>query len=487
VTPPSRSQHLAARLARIGIRSAAIVSALALILGVATLDRVDSRPYFREAYYTESIARIQSQLATNTPSQGELDAGFGEAKLTPSIGASQDDPAQGSFRAVPLAGYGNRRGLPATGVHDDVFVKAVALRVGDRSVVVVGVDALIVPQEVAEAACSRLESELKLPRGQVYLSATHTHASLGAWGEGWVAEAFAGGYQPGARVWFAECIVRAVRAAVEDLQPASLGHGRFDAPDLVRNRLVGSLGRVDPEFSFLMLRQSSGRTAIVGSFSAHATVLSSDMMEFSADYPGFWRRAVERSTRGMAVFLAGGVGSHSPVSGGKGLEGAERMGTALADRLVKLIPGVALTNRITLACVGADLTMPPLNVRISDGVRLRPWVSQRLLRTPGRQWIQVLRLDDALWVSTPCDFSGELALDLKDAFRVRRRHMAITSFNGGYIGYVIPSRYYHMNGYEPRTMSFFGPNVPDYFEEVIRTVAGAVSGSDSPWQSRQMP
>ena len=47
----------------------------------------------------------------------------------------------------------------------------------------------------------------------------------------------------------------------------------------------------------------------------------------------------------------------------------------------------------------------------------------------------------------------------------------ITSFNGDYVGYVIPARYYHLNGYEPRLMSFFGPNVPDYFDELIRTMA----------------
>jgi hypothetical protein len=45
-----------------------------------------------------------------------------------------------------------------------------------------------------------------------------------------------------------------------------------------------------------------------------------------------------------------------------------------------------------------------------------------------------------------------------------------TSFNGDYIGYVIPLKYYHLNGYEPRTMSFFGPNVPDFFVDLIRTM-----------------
>ena len=153
----------------------------------------------------------------------------------------------------------------------------------------------------------RLATELNLSRTQLYLSATHTHASIGGWGQGLVGEAFAGEFQPGARIWLADRIAAAVRDAVHDLKPASFGHGRFSAPEFIRNRLVGAVGKVDPEFS--------------------------------ADYPGSWQRAV------------------------------------------------------------------------------------------------------------------------------------ITSFNGDYIGYVISPRYYHMNGYEPRVMSFFGPCVPDYFDELIRTLA----------------
>jgi hypothetical protein len=47
----------------------------------------------------------------------------------------------------------------------------------------------------------------------------------------------------------------------------------------------------------------------------------------------------------------------------------------------------------------------------------------------------------------------------------------LTSFNGDYIGYVIPGKYYHLDGYEPRLMSFYGPYVPDYLDELIRRAA----------------
>ena len=455
---------------RISLRILAGLAVLALASIILCLDTVDSRPYFRESYYTETIAQLRVGAETNKLARGQLAAGFGRARLSPTVNAPSDVPTEGRFRSLPLAGYGNRHGKPAQGIHDDIFVKAVALKVGDRLGVMVGADALIIPREVAEKAVRRLE-ELGLSREQIYLSATHTHSSVGAWGQGIVAESFAGGFQPEARVWFSDCIVAAVRDALADFKPAQFGHGRFVASQFIRNRLVGGLGRVDPEFCYAVVKQDAGKLAVLGVYGAHATTLSADMMEFSADYPGCWERAVEQATGGLALFLAGGVGSHSPVAGGRGFEGAEQMGQALAKTLLERLPQTSLTNSVTFGIIGLDVTLPPLNARLSDNIRLRSWLAQKLLPVKSHSFIQVFRIENSLWVSTPCDFSGELALGIKDFLRVQGSDAAVTSFNGDYIGYVIPSRYYHLNGYEPRIMSFFGPNVPDYFDELIRSMA----------------
>ena len=462
---------LVKRALRISLRVLAGLATLAGAAVILCLDRVDNRPYFRETYYSRTTAQLQASVETNKLARGELAAGFGCARLSPTVNAPQDDPARGQFRSLPLAGYGGRHGKPATGVHDDLYVKAVALRVGDRLGVIVGTDALIIPAEVSDRAVRQLGREAGLSREQVYLSATHTHSSLGGWGEGKVGEAFAGGFQPDVRVWFSDCIVAAVREAIVNLKPAQFGHGRFTCAEFIRNRLVGGLGKIDPEFSYAVVKQDSGKLAVLGVYGAHATVLGSDMMEFSADYPGCWERAVELATGGMAVFLAGGVGSHSPVPPAGGLAGAEPMGQALARMLLEGLPQVPLTNSVTFGMLGLDVTMPPLNVRLSDGIRLRPWLAGRLVPARSHSFLQVFRVDDSVWISTPCDFSGELALGIKDFLRARGTSAVITSFNGEYVGYVIPSRYYHLSGYEPRLMSFFGPNLPDYFDELIRTMA----------------
>lgn len=457
----------------IRVAGGVLIAALLLVavLLILAVDAVDYRPALREPYHRETLTRLTATMATNTLSTGQLWAGFGRAVLTPTLNATNESPAEGRFRLVPLAGYGDRRGRPATGVHDDLYVKAVALRVGGRLGVMIGADALIIPEEVTRLAMQRCANELHLAREQLYLSATHTHASIGGWGQGPVAKAFAGQFQPGICAWFADRIVVAAREAIGDLKPASFGAGNFAAPEFIRNRLVGELGRVDPEFSFLVVEQQGGRKAILGSYAAHSTVLSGNVMEFSGDYPGVWQRAVEEGTGGFAMFLAGGMGSHSPVPGERGFAGTEKMGQALAASVLNRLGGVVLTNHTTFGIVGVEVTLPPPNWRVTDGVRLRPWLARSLLRAPDSTYLQVFRIGDSFWASTPCDFSGEMALLVKDTLRARGKDAVVTSFNGGYVGYVIPPRYYHLGGYEPQIMSFFGPNVPDYFDELIRKMA----------------
>jgi hypothetical protein len=460
------------------LRRAARLSAAGVVLlglaGATIVAPVDDRPYFLQPYYQQSVLNWRAARQTAVVVRGEVAAGFAAVKLTPELGVTEEVPEEGKFHVLPLAGYGGRAGRPASGVRDDLFVKAVAVRVREVLVVWLGADLLIVPPEVKDAVVAALGPRFGLQRGQIYLGATHTHCSLGGWGRGPVAEAFAGRFHPGVNVWLTKCMVRAVEAAVADLQPARIGAALFAAPEWVRNRLVGDLGEVDMEFALLVIRQEGGRMGVVGSYGAHATVLGSDMMQFSGDYPGAWQRFVESATGGCALFLAGAVGSQSPVPGDRGLAGVQRMGRALAERTLEEVAGTVLESETVLGWTAAEVHMPPLNWRVHNRWRLRPWLAERLLRPPSAVTLQAVRVGRMIWLSTPCDFSGELAVRLKEGLAARGYQGVVTSFNGDYVGYVIPGRYQAMAGYEPRTMSFFGPYVGDYFQEGLRKLAGGL-------------
>ncbi len=469
LVPPPRRRWL-----QIGIRSVATGMGVVIVGVVCSVKPVDNTPYFTTRYYESTRSQFTTEAKNYQPFTGPLRAGFGRAKLSPSVGAAQDAPEQGRFRTMPLAGYGNRNGRPAEGTHDDLWVKVVALEVSTQRVVMVSADALIMPREIAETAVAELKSKYSLHREQIYLSATHTHCGPGGWGGGVVAEAFAGGFQPGVRTWFAQQIVAGVAEALTNLSPASIGSGHFNAPGFVRNRLIGEKGRVDDEFNFVVLRNSNGVSAVLGVYGAHATVLSGRVMQFSADYPGYWQRKVEERTGGLAMFLAGGVGSHGPVAKGGNFDGAQRMGEALAEAVLKRLADVKLDSETTLGVLGLELQLPEAQVRITDGWRLRPAITRQLMPVSDRTFLQTVRLGDTLWFSTPCDFSGELALDLKAMVERRGLHAVVTSFNGDYIGYVVPLHYYHYPGYEPRIMSFYGPYVSVYLMDWMRRMAALV-------------
>jgi len=151
-------------------------AALVLAAMLSALTGLDREPYLRASYYATTQARLAESGDSPLVVQGDFEAGFGRVPLTPTIEAAEDDPASGQFRAVPLAGYGARRGRPATGRHDELYAKAVALRVAPRWGVMIGADALIIPREVAEATMVQLAEDPGLTRAQVYFSATHTHA-----------------------------------------------------------------------------------------------------------------------------------------------------------------------------------------------------------------------------------------------------------------------------------------------------------------------
>ncbi len=73
-------------------------------------------------------------------------------------------------------------------------------------------------------------------------------------------------------------------------------------------------------------------------------------------------------------------------------------------------------------------------------------------------------------------------MELKSLAHTKALHAVVTSFNGDYVGYVVPAKYYAMNTYETRTMSFFGPQLPTYFDallkDLIRAAGAKSAGSE---------
>jgi neutral ceramidase len=88
-------------------------------------------------------------------------------------------------------------------------------------------------------------------------------------------------------------------------------------------------------------------------------------------------------------------------------------------------------------------------------------------------------MGNMIWITTPCDFSGEFALQLKNSLASYGYMANVSSFNGGYVGYIVPGRYFYLDEYEPHTMGWFGPNMGEYTMDVMRQISRAISGKDN--------
>jgi neutral ceramidase len=469
---------------RLGIILGSVIILMFLIFIFCT-SSVQRNSYFRASYYQKTSARIDSIKSETVIDNDSLEAGFARISITPELANVKDDYQHGKFTLVPLAGFGARKGKSATGIHDSIFVRAVALKVNRQTLVLVGADLLIMPPNIIDSVTVLL-AKAGIERRQLFFSATHTHSGIGGWGSGYIGEQFAGKENSNITKWLVLQVSRAVTSAIADLKPSRIGSGSFNAGVYTRNRLIGGAGTKNDDFSFITIEQTGRRKAIIGSFSAHSTTMGSANMEISADYPGYWERKMEKTSVDLALFCGGSVGSQSPSGEGKGWDKPELIGEALADSLNLRLPRVVLNEKIAFSAVSLKIFLPPYHLRLTTKINLSTWLSKKLMPLPGNVYFQVIRIGKMLWITTPADFSGEYALQIKNSLSAKGFDANITSFNGSYIGYIIPGRYFYLDEYESKLMGWFGPNMGEYSMDLIRRISDLVLQGSNKLQSTSL-
>ncbi|MFM8581600.1 MAG: hypothetical protein ACKOFW_08860, partial [Planctomycetaceae bacterium] len=201
---------------------------------------------------------------------GELRAGAATSNITPPLGAD----IIGGFTPYP-----------ATHVHDELHARCLVLDNGTHRLAIVVCDLLGLHYAVSREARRLIAQHTGLPPGQVLICATHTHSAASALGPpGYLVEIELDEYQR----FVAGRIADGVRRAVQLLRPAELAWGRVSIPEHVFNRrwhlragamtpnpfgeldlvrmnppagseaLLEPAGPVDPELSFLAVREAGG-------------------------------------------------------------------------------------------------------------------------------------------------------------------------------------------------------------------------------------
>lgn len=441
-----------------------------------SISSIDKTPYFETSYYKNSVKNLTKVIAEREKAAGKLQVGFAKVSITPTIVKNNENPEKGAFKAIKLAGFGD--GKIATGAHDSIFTKAVAINVNGNLAVLVSADLLLMPPEVAEKVGKNLEHQSDLSRKQIFFGATHTHASIGNSIPGFVGKQFGGEYQPGVVNWLSKKITKVILQAVADIKPAKFASTYVHAPNLVKNRIIGKSGRLNDKFTLLSFKQDSGRSAVIGVFAAHPVSIGSWNDKFSGSYPGYFQRAMESKSTDMAMFYAGTTGSHTNKGKGDRFERAKYIGHSLARMAIKALNKVQYAENIHFSYIASKIELPKLQaIYIADDLRLSPSVGHKLMPEIRATYVQSMRIGNFIWIAMPYELSGEYAIDLKNALELKGYNSAMSSFNGQYLGYIVPEKYYYFDAYEPRLMGWYGPSMGDYLMELNYLMADSLTNS----------
>jgi len=226
-----------------------------------------------------------------------LRAGAAKTSITPDVHAGK----------VYMAGFGSNR--VATGIHDNLYARCLAIGVGHKTLVVCAADLIgLFHQDVLKV---RSKVEARLPEvTQVIVASTHDHEgpdTMGLWGSGPLKSGVNLEYLNSVDDRIADTAVHAVR----NMQEARMSLARSHSPLL---NLLQNDGRPpyvkDPYlFAMRLASMATGKTiATLINWSDHPETLGSGNTLITADYPHWLCQYVEEHEGGTAVFVNGSIG-----------------------------------------------------------------------------------------------------------------------------------------------------------------------------------
>ncbi len=379
-----------------------------------------------------------------------LMAGVYKEEITPPIG-------------TPLGGYGRRRGRPSTGVHDPLYVRALALKDATDILIFASCDLVAVDENLYQTVFEKVSQKMPLKNSQLLVFATHTHSGAGAIGKGFLAKLIMGRYDTKVFNMTVDRITDAILQAVSKMKPASVGLGESQLEGMIENRMIEG-GPVDSELKVLRVEVEGKPLAFLVNLAAHPTVLNAQNFLFSADFPGFLDAKVESAYPDSVCLFANGAAGDQRVQGfaeNQAFDRAKAIGDAIGKRVIGIVRSIPLKERGEVVTLQTDIHLPPVKIR-RDFLVLPSWIGNRFLNR--NVVMNVASLNDILFISIPGEMTGELGLEIKREAEQAKFKPLILGYANGYMGYIVPEKYYNSKTYEA-SVTFFGPKLDRYFKQ----------------------
>ena len=366
-----------------------------------------------------------------------LRIGYAQQTITPSL----ESP-------VYLAGFGQNR-LAET-VHDDLYVRVLALEQGDTRLALVALDLIGLSRHHCLEIGQRVQE--RAPGARLILACTHVHHgpdTIGLWGPDMATTGVDPDYLAGMKAK----VVGAVGAAWDRMVPAWLRIASVHVPGVAKNGRDPEI--VDDELACVQFchPEENAVVATVLDFPCHPEVLWENNPHITSDYPGYLRRRVEAETGAPCLFFSGAIGGMmTPDVEDHSFEEAERMGERLARAALETLSGAEARTVDGIAHTFREFSVPMENpvFQMAMEAKLLP----SILDDDGAVTTEanLLKIGRAWFASVPGELLPKLGLALKAELRQAGAQVAgIIGLANDELGYILPQEEYVFpaNPFEP--------------------------------------
>jgi len=427
-----------------------------------------------------------------------LSAGFSKVSISPPLGA-------------PLAGFAARQGV-CEGIHDELFARALVLENNGKTIVFIGLDVLAVSSEFVNRVRAKIEQRTGIPNNSIMIASTHTHA-----GPVTVKTFFnpEGTLDPDYMNSLAQAIEDSVSEAWEKRFPARAGVGSGFVSGIGVNRRTPDKKPIDEEIGIIKIEDANGKLrAVFINYACHPTVLGSDNLLATGDFPNFAVEKIEQAigADSFAMFVNGtqgniSVGHSSELSAigvitpGRTFENAAELGYKLANATLEALSDISTKDSCELSAAIFLVNFPLKDLpeieksaqtfrkakedlaRLSQTeavpevlmkaksqllyASITNFYAQETASLDGHLPVelQAFRIGETVFLAVPAEVFVEIGLELK---RRAAHKTFIAGIANGYIGYFPTQTAYADGGYEVVSSKIAPQSESVFYREAIK-------------------
>lgn len=415
----------------------------------------------------------------NSSQPSTLFAGVAKVDITPKV-------------PIPIAWHAGANKV-YDGIHDSVFIRAVVFSDGKSKAVLIAADGSEFSSAFDDEMFARIEKETGIPQTNILISATNSHSGPTNIYSG---QDYTKSTLPEVKTYsdgLKDKFIEAVKLAVKNLKPASIGTGRGECKMNINRRApmppngypwLGKNpdGPCDHEVMVLKINDAKGN--LMGAFvnwPCQAAVMGPSMNLLTGDWPGATSLSLEKGfgNKAVAIVTAGASADLNPLFGPEGTSygttstSSDTYGYVLGKEAARVLKEIKTSPYGTISASRKSIMLPgKLSTRDMPGIS---WNETMKLKPgnfkPGSDIeirVSTLKIGNTVFAGITGDVFHEIGLKLKEMSPYKNTF--IVTHTNGWCGYIVTEKAYDEGGYEvvsTRIMSGGEKAVTDNLMEMI--------------------